>query len=353
MSSNYGILRASQNKDLELWLYYLDLNGLDDPHCNPFYLSGFNNCSMREVCCFYIDCNSSIALIPFQLIHVNSKRYLSGDLDYYHASCPYGYSFIHCSVPTNVSHDFILEAFYRCAYENKIISIFARLPMDFDLSSLNHEEIRLNRNGVICNLERDYELIYSGYAHKVRKNIKRALNAGVQVSCDTSGSTLDSFLDIYFDTMERRGADSSYQFSTSFFNNIISNLKNNYAFINATYNNQVISTELILFSSDVVYSFLGGTYSEFFNLRPNDLLKDYIIKWSINSNKKSFVLGGGYFKSDGIYSYKLAFDKNGSFNFYTFNKILDNDAYDLCVGHRIASFPDLELDATYFPLYFS
>ena len=39
-----------------------------------------------------------------------------------------------------------------------------------------------------------------------------------------------------------------------------------------------ISTELIIVNENVMHSFLGGTISDYFNLRPNDFLKIEINK---------------------------------------------------------------------------
>ena len=98
---------------------------------------------------------------------------------------------------------------------------------------------------------------------------------------------------------------------------------------------QIISSELVLYDLRNAYSFLGGTDSDYFPLRPNELLKDYIIKWAHSQNLKKFVLGGGYGEDDGIFTYKKYFSKDGVFPFYIGKRIINHEKYNILCDLRM------------------
>ena len=153
------------------------------------------------------------------------------------------------------------------------------------------------------------------YAHKVRKNVKRARQMGLEIRIDPDGLDLDSFLRIYESTLDRRDASGGYFFGREFFESIVRDLKGQFTFFHALLNGQIISTELVLVSEHRLYSFLGGTMSDYFQVRPNDLLKHAIIEWGRQMGKSTFVLGGGWQEGDGIFNYKLAFSPAGAVGF--------------------------------------
>jgi hypothetical protein len=107
-------------------------------------------------------------------------------------------------------------------------------------------------------------------------------------------------------------------------------------YFHAIHDGRVISTELVLVSAENVYSFLGGTDSRGFEMRPNDLLKYEIVLWAKRQGKRRFVLGGGYKTGDGIYRYKLGFAPHGSMPYYVGCRVLRADLYDKLVKNKEA-----------------
>ena len=114
---------------------------------------------------------------------------------------------------------------------------------------------------------------------------------------------------------------------------------------------KVIATELVLCSENYAYSFLGGTNEEYYAMRPNDFLKDAIIRWCNETGRNFFILGGGYHKEDGIYRYKRSFTKAPDVPFYIGRAVLNQPVYDRLVELRAAETPDFDREASYFPLY--
>lgn len=128
-----------------------------------------------------------------------------------------------------------------------------------------------------------------------------------------------------------------------------------FIYFHAVSDKKIISSELVLISADRVYSFLGGTDRNSFELRPNDLLKYEILLWAKRQGKSNFVLGGGYQPDDGIYNYKLAFAPKGSVPFFIGRRVLANDIYDRLVKNKIEQLPppkqELLQNSQYFPKY--
>jgi CelD/BcsL family acetyltransferase involved in cellulose biosynthesis len=117
---------------------------------------------------------------------------------------------------------------------------------------------------------------------------------------------------------------------------------------------KIVSTELILLSQCSSYSFLGGTDSAYFDLRPNDLLKYEIIRWSRSKGLKNYVLGGGAAPSDGIERYKRSFAPFGRVDFFTGQRVLMPETYEQLVDLRDARDPlsNADLAVTkFFPAY--
>ena len=83
----------------------------------------------------------------------------------------------------------------------------------------------------------------------------------------------------------------------------------------------------MLVSERNAYSFLGGTASDAFELRPNDLLKWELILWLKSAGKRRFVLGGGYGADDGIFRYKRSFAPHGLVPFFVGRRVLEPELY--------------------------
>lgn len=150
--------------------------------------------------------------------------------------------------------------------------------------------------------------------------------------------------------MERCDAENEYYFNEKFYNTLMS-MKENIMYFHVLYAGKVISTELVIYGSENVYSYLGGTNQDYFNLRPNDFLKFEIIKWGYKKGYKNFVLGGGCGSDDGIFQYKAAFAPDGIVKFYIGKKILDKEKYsELCTIRNIR-INNENIDKGFFPKY--
>ena len=188
--------------------------------------------------------------------------------------------------------------------------------------------------------------IWMDFKQKVRKNIKKANTHNLKCIIESTNEHIDDFIRIYNGTMSRTCADREYYFSKQFYE-ILSEMNDNIMYFYVIYKEKIVSVELVIFGSQNVYSYLGGTDREYFDVRPNDFLKYEIIKWAKEKGLKNFVLGGGYGADDSIFQYKLCLAPHGKCNFYLGRKIFDQESYNMLVKLRLGE----KLNEKYFPLY--
>ena len=239
---------------------------------------------------------------------------------------------------------------------NRVVSEFIRFSLEISRPRISYPgDVILKSKNIVRTLDKSLSEIWAEVEHKVRKNVKRARHNNLSVELDRTGGRTNDFLEIYYSTMARRDAKSFYHFGIDFFEKLNRSLDGSFLYFHVLLQNKIISSELILYSKETIYSFLGGTELSAYNLRPNDLLKYEIIKWGIESGMKRFVIGGGYQGEDGIYRYKKSFAPNGEVPFFVGQRILDTGVFDrLVVAKREHEKKDGRIwnpSDGFFPLY--
>jgi hypothetical protein len=291
----------------------------------------------RPYCAVWESAAGSV-LFPFILSDVQMSGVDQVDEDRTDIVTPYGYGGAYAWNVTDdqsLSADF-WQAFTRWCAEQGVVSEFIRLSVFGDSLLSYPGSVDVRQDNVVCDLALEPDALWMSFDQKVRKNVKRAQRSGVVIEVDTTGSRFDEFIGIYEATMDRRGADGGYYFNTEFFEAIHRDMPGQFAYFHAVLDGTVISTELVLLSQESAYSFLGGTLDHAFDVRPNDLLKYEVMRWSARSGRRWFVLGGGYEAGDGIFRYKRAFAPNGIRPFAVGTRIIDPDSYRRLVARRRA-----------------
>jgi Acetyltransferase (GNAT) domain len=349
---------ASEPAENDLWVELWESAPSREVSAHPSYGRLFAGSGERLLCASFVGDDGGVVLYPFlyrDLSHLGAAKSMSGQLA--DISTPYGYGGPLTWGSSNadaLAAEFWLR-FDEWALRHNVVTEFIRFSLTTgDL--LPHPGDRHTRMvNIVRSLEPDEETIWMDFEQKVRKNVKKAQRNGVTVAVDLTGARIDEFLGIYEATMERRDADSGYYFPRTFFESIHRELPGNFAYFHASHEGRVVSTELVLVSDDVVYSFLGGTDESAFEHRPNDLLKYEVMRWAKDQGKRAFVLGGGASPGDGIERYKRAFAPSGSVDFVTGQRILNPGAYEQLLSHRQRELDDAgrewPADSGYFPAY--
>ncbi len=275
---------------------------------------------------------------------------------YYDIVTPYGYGGPYAE---NVNDITLLMAEYKKTFTefcktNHIICEFIRFHL-FDNVDVreNYYGNTLNLlDNVVVNTTGDYESkIWMSYEHKVRKNVKKALKNSLEIIIEQNTEHLEDFLKIYNSTMDRNNTTSYYYFGEKYFKDIEKLIPENFVYFHVVKEGVICSTELVLYSEKYAYSFLGGTLIDYYEFRPNDFLKNEIIKWCNKTGRKFFVLGGGYHKDDGIYKYKRCFTPEPDVPFYVGRYIFDEDMYNKAVRARKVADNSFDEETSYFPKY--
>ena len=205
-------------------------------------------------------------------------------------------------------------------------------------------------HNVIRSTDGSMDDIWMDFKQKVRKNVKKAISYDLQVFHEATAEHLDDFINIYYKTMERNNADKAFFFDRSFFD-LLSSDEKNIEFFYVVKGNRVISAELVLYDNYCAYSYLGGTDDDFFEMRPNDILKYEIIRWANQKGLRSFILGGGHGDDDGIFNYKAALAPKGVVDFYIGTDLFSKEKYDELCQLRKDVDASFSIDDRLFPAY--
>lgn len=321
------ILTLSDKVEWELTLAKLS-PPLRDIYYKPDYYGLYENMGYGKTECFVFEDNQEVALYPYLRNNINKLGYNLED-EYFDIQGAYGYNGVISSCNENWFSNLFYDSFNNYCKEEKIIAEFTR----FNPILRNHIfsrdlEVIHERNNVFVDLSID-DFEKESFIYSVKKNIKKA-KRNLLTCYSLNGKEveklhLQNFIDIYYLTMDRNKAEKYYYFSSGFFQSIISSLAEYCTLYFVNYYGKNISTELVLYGNEIAYSFLGGTLSEFFDLRPNDYLKEYIIKDLKSSGLKTFCLGGG---REGVFNYKKNFAKNGIIPFYIGKRIHNPKIYN-------------------------
>jgi hypothetical protein len=304
---------------------------LQDIYYSPEYYSIYEASDFGNAKCFVITQGTNIAIYPFLMNCINDLGYELNDR-FYDIQGAYGYNGI---LSNDYSVTFVSrfqKEFLNFCTQKNIIAEFTRFnPVFRNNLKPFHLNPVFDQDNIILNLASN-NIPKTDYEHSTRKNINKALRNNLQ-SIIIEGSNmnreyLDIFTDIYYKTMRRNDASDDYYYSANYFDQLISSVKSNCRFYFVLFENKIISTELVLFGKQIAYSFLGGTLEEFFQFRPNDFLKDIIIRDLKSEGKSYYCLGGG---SSGIVRYKKTFAKNGSCEFYIGKKIHNQTIYNALI----------------------
>lgn len=335
------------HNDFELWKELTSNEKDIDLYYLPNYLKVFSNNGdgLTQVAIVFIDSDNYL-LFPYFLREIANTEY--NDI-----ITPYGFGGIYLKGNKIDPNDFY-TSFKKYCNGKKIISLFNRFHL-FDSSYEGFIGELQNTNDVlIVDTSKDMETIESEYHRSVRKSIRVAEKNGVEVVIDEKLEYLKEFYEIYIGAMKSNNANKYYHFSFDFFIDFKKYLGNNIKLFHSVYDNEIVASELVLFSKKYAYSFLGGSKKDYLQFRTNNILKHKIIEWTNKMNIKYFVLGGGYSKEDGIFKYKQTFTKSEPLKFFVGKWIFHNGVYDELTKQHLKSLCieiDEEKEINFFPKY--
>ncbi|MHB1042452.1 MAG: GNAT family N-acetyltransferase [Eubacteriales bacterium] len=337
----------------ERWLRELENLGEMKPdiHYIPEYCSLFGDSG--EVRLFVYREGDVSVIYPFILRKVSRIPGLEGKLnrELFDITSPYGYGGPLASPGASRQdiNNFYLQ-FVKFCEQNNIITEFIRFHplLGNHVLLAGHVDVKRASSVICIDLNMSEQEIWNGYERNNRKNINKAKREGLEVIVEEGPEHFNDFIKIYQKTLARNQAGSFYYFNERFYESVHGKLKGHYLYAHTLRGGRVISTELLLYNDTYIHSFLGGTLEEFFEFRPNNILKHEVVKWAKKRGIRYFLLGGGYREGDGIFRYKRSFASGGVLSFYIGKKVHDHSAVSMLENEMGQGKQDPE---GYFPSY--
>lgn len=298
--------------------------------------------------CFHFSC--ALGTVQHQFI----LREIPDAAGYYDIVTPYGYGgplITECNGDRAALAEQFGNAFGAYCKEKNIVSEFVRFhPIvnnQADFRNL-YETIYLHHT-VGTDIAGHEDPVQEEFSKSCRKNIRQALRKGVTCRVTVAPEHLDSFIPIYYDTMQRDGATDYYYFPPSYFETCLQYYRDHILLVEAIYEEQVIAAGFYFVYNDILQTHLSGTRKEFLFLSPAYLLRYTAANWAKEHGIRVIHHGGGTNDApdNSLYLFKKQFTRGTEFDFYIGKKIWDEPMYDqLCVQKQID-----RSTISYFPQY--
>ncbi len=268
----------------------------------------------------------------YQLLHTLNP----GHEKIYDVISPYGYPGLLVN-QAGQNIEFIkkcLNLTYDCWKQKNICAAFIRLHPIFNdyidpaIADLDQFTVCHQGDVVICDLTIDTDWIWRQIRKGHRASIKKLRDAGFTVRMVNIEQYLDTFIDIYRETMNRVHAHQSYYYPREYFRELVEILADRVHLCAVETNGEIVSICMITEFNGIVQYYLSGSVTEYLQQAPTTMMLDYIIKWAKARNNKYFNLGGGLGgNKDSLYQFKAGFS-NFSKPFMTIKSIVNHDFYD-------------------------
>jgi Acetyltransferase (GNAT) domain len=232
-----------------------------------------------------------------------------------------------------------LDIVYECWYSKNICSAFLRLHPIFndriDFTLTNPDRFSINERGdvVLCDLTQDTETIWKQIRSSHRTKINKLKRSGfvakmVPVDC------LDTFIEIYIETMQRVNANAAYFFTREYFQSFIQALGDRLHICAIELDGETVAASLITEVNGIVQYHLGGTKTKFLPQSPTTIMFDYLMAWGKQRNNQYLNLGGGLGSSrDSLFHFKSGFSDRVA-TFMTMQSIINPELYSYLVQSR-------------------
>jgi Acetyltransferase (GNAT) domain len=336
-ATSFRALEAEGSERQE-WLSILDSCANREVFAHPDYLNLYRKTGDKPICLVYT-CPGGRVIHPVILRDLRATDFWgsAGEEVYDTIAPPYGYGgpFVDGEVAPFVLLEPFFEEYQIWARSHGVISEYNILSPKEDFEIPYPGEVEVKAPTVVRTLGKADE-VWSDYKASVRGHVRTAERAGVYVEVDQTGDRVGDFLEIYTETMLRRGATANYFLTMEFLEELNRTLGGYYTYFHALLDGRVVSSELVLLSHDSTFFFRGGTRSDSLRVGPNLLLKHHVILWSIQQGKRTYLLGGGNSADDTLYHYKLSFAPRGARDLKVGKWIIDPNRYWEAVEARRA-----------------
>ncbi|MBF0406670.1 MAG: GNAT family N-acetyltransferase [Candidatus Riflebacteria bacterium] len=252
--------------------------------------------------------------------------------------------------PLSNSQDIIFlqnacQEFEKWAISENIICEFIRfhpLIKNETFYPCNKMLIEFNRETVFADLTKGSDELHMEMRPEFVRGVKRAFKSGLSFREAFFSAEIDSFINLYTNTMKKADATDFYFFQKSFFIKMNSN-KLRPRLFGAYLSNVPIAMIFLIEtpSSGTTYYFLGGSDQNHLHLRPNNFLFYHCIMTLTAEKRRIFFLGGGSNTApeNNLLRFKKAI-ASGRAPYKTGKKIFQNEKYQQLRELTLSKYPD-------------
>lgn len=239
---------------------------------------------------------------------------------------------------------------YYCSYssDNCIVSEFIRFHPISEMWKVWLDIINLTQiNDVVTvDLTKGEESIWQGMKKSHRYSVRKSRKEGSAVSIikKPTDSDIDTFIEIYSETMLRNKAGKKYYFSKEFLSDHFSMLDT--ILIQVEHRDQIIGMSMFMLGGKYMHYHLSGTVEDVRGLYPSNAIIWEAIRYGVENGYELLHLGGGRGRNDSLFDFKKGFS-GITFPFYIGKLIFDHQKYE----ELIKSNPLIKRDVDFFPAY--
>jgi CelD/BcsL family acetyltransferase involved in cellulose biosynthesis len=248
-----------------------------------------------------------------------------------------------------------LEAFLRTLADRRVCAAFLRMNpiLGEDFATLfPTNAFHDSSQTVVVDLETNETELWKQVRRAFHQAFKKGKALGFTARVVSLEDVLDSFVELYTQTMDRVNAKACYYFQRSYFAQL-ARLPGVHCCV-IEYGSTVIAACVFLECDGIVNTHLGGTRTEFLANSPFTMVVFEAIRWAKSRGNRWLQLGGGVGgREDSVLHFKAGFsDKR--IPFLTSRFVIDEGKYhklvSLAANARNTS-PVTILSSSFFPAY--
>ncbi|MGB5824674.1 MAG: GNAT family N-acetyltransferase [Proteocatella sp.] len=321
-----------------------------------YYLSGYIKSFQLhgdgEPLLLYFENKNTKAMNVVMKRDIAKYKHFVGKLEeklYFDLSTPYGYGGF---VIEGDDFQGLNKAYTNYCTDNNIVSEFVRFhPLLENWKKLNSLYEIIHLGETVCLDTTSQEVIWSNISSKNRNMIRKAKKSGLKTYWCRDEKIIDSFIEIYNDTMDKDFADSYYYFNKDFYLSILNDLKYHAIWFYTELDGEIAAISIFMFCNGNMHYHLSASRKEYQKMAPTNLLLYEASSWACENGYTRMHLGGGLgSEHDNLYKFKKAFNKEKDTEFHIGKKIFENELYQKLVDVRMQD-DNYDEKTSFFPSY--
>ena len=344
--------------ETDRWEEFLQQCGAYDVYHLPSYHRLAEEQEDAQAVLFVLQKETAIVAFPFLIRGIEGLPGIESS-EYRDATSVYGYPgpVSNLQNPSKEMMHLFAKSMRSYFDSEKVITAFSRLhPVYNQESYLTGLDSQVQNVGqtVAIDLTLPVHIQRQQFRTNHKRDINRAKREGIRCIYDEDWHFFDSFLDVYYQTMNRASADDYYFFDRSYFTCLRELLGNKLHLFVALKEGVVTSGALFTVCNSIVQYHLGGTDLRYLELAPSKLIFDTVRLWGTEIGAKIFHLGGGIgSREDSLFRFKAGFSSL-KYQFKVWRMVANQDVYEQLVDQQ-RNWNDANgfqaIDDSYFPAY--